>query len=128
MSLQTGDVVDGKVVKLLRYGVIVELGDGVSGLVHISEIAPEFVAAVEDYLREGDTVRVKVLGQKEEGRFDLSIKRAEHPDAEQQAPRRPSRRPTSEAFERRLTDFMKHSNQRQSDLNRFKSNRKRGKR
>jgi S1 RNA binding domain protein len=120
-------VVEGKVVKLLRYGVIVELTDGESGLVHISEIAPEFVAAVEDYLREGDDVRVKVLGQKEPGRYDLSIKQAEHPDAQHQ-PRRASRRPTTAAFERRLGDFMKGANQRQSDLNRSKSGKKRTRR
>jgi len=119
--------VEGKVVKLLRFGAIVELANGESGLVHISEIAPEFVAAVEDYLREGDEVRVKVLGMKEEGRYDLSIKQAEHPDAQRQS-RRPARRPISAAFERRLSEFMKSSNQRQSDLNRTKSGRKRSRR
>jgi len=127
VPLETGEVVEGKVVKLLRYGVIVELASGESGLVHISEIAPEFVASVEDYLREGDDVRVKVLGMKEEGRYDLSIKQAEYPDAQHQS-RRPSRRPTSAAFERRLSDFMKTSSQRQSDLNRSKAGRKRTRR
>jgi S1 RNA binding domain protein len=127
VPIETGEVVEGKVVKLLRFGAIVELANGESGLVHISEIAPEFVAAVEDYLREGDEVRVKVLGMKEEGRYDLSIKQAEHPDAQRQS-RRPPRRPISAAFERRLSEFMKSSNQRQSDLNRTKSGRKRSRR
>lgn len=127
MPIETGEVVEGKVVKLLRFGAIVELANGESGLVHISEIAPEFVAAVEDYLREGDEVRVKVLGMKEEGRYDLSIKQAEYPDAQRQS-RRPPRRPTTAAFERRLSEFMKSSSQRQSDLNRTKSGRKRSRR
>jgi S1 RNA binding domain protein len=124
---QIGDVVSGRVVKLLRYGAVVELEGGGSGLVHISEIAPEYVTAVEDYLREGDEVQVKVLGVKEEGRYELSIKRAEHPEEAQHA-RRPSRRPVSAAFERRLSEFMKASSRRQSDLNRNKSARKRGRR
>lgn len=115
-------------MKILRYGAIVELEGGETGLVHISEIAPEFVVAVEDHLREGDEVRVKILGMREPGRYDLSIKQAEHGDTPQEEPRRFRRRPTSASFERRLGEFMKASNRRQSDLNRGKSGRKRGRR
>ncbi len=125
MALQVGDVVAGRVVKLLRFGAIVRLENGESGLVHISEIAPEFVAAVEDYLREGDEVKVKIMGIKDEGRYELSIRRAEHPEQER---RRPARRPVSASFERRLSQFMKQSNSRQSDLNRDRHSRKRGRR
>ncbi|MCD6351889.1 MAG: S1 RNA-binding domain-containing protein [Armatimonadetes bacterium] len=125
MSVEIGEVVAGRVVKILRYGAIVELEGGGTGLVHISEIAPEFVVAVEDHLREGDEVRVKVLGMREPGRYDLSIKQAEHADAPRE-PRRFRRRPVSASFERRLDEFMKASNRRQSDLNRGKSGKKRG--
>ncbi len=128
MPVEIGEVVAGRVVKILRYGAIVELEGGETGLVHISEIAPEFVVAVEDHLREGDDVRVKVLGMREPGRYDLSIKQAEHADTPQEEPRRFRRRPTSASFERRLGEFMKASNRRQSDLNRGKSGRKRGRR
>jgi len=106
----------------------VELENGETGLVHISEIAPEFVVAVEDHLREGDDVRVKILGMREPGRYDLSIKQAEFTDTEQPEPRRFRRRPTSPSFERRLDEFMKGSNRRQSDLNRSKTSRKKGRR
>jgi len=125
VSVEIGEVVAGRVVKILRYGAIVELEGGGTGLVHISEIAPEFVVAVEDHLREGDEVRVKVLGMREPGRYDLSIKQAEHGDAPRE-PRRFRRRPVSASFERRLDEFMKASNRRQSDLNRGKSGKKRG--
>jgi len=128
VPVEIGEVVAGRVVKILRYGAIVELEGGETGLVHISEIAPEFVVAVEDHLREGDDVRVKVLGMREPGRYDLSIKQAEHADTPQEEPRRFRRRPTSASFERRLGEFMKASNRRQSDLNRGKSGRKRGRR
>jgi S1 RNA binding domain protein len=128
VSLQIGEVVAGQVVKLLRYGVIVELETGHTGLVHISEIAPEYVVAVEDHLREGDEVRVKVLGMHEPGRYDLSIKQAEYAEAEQQDRRPSRRRSTSASFERKLDEFMKASNRRQSDLNRSKTSRKRGRR
>ncbi len=125
MSLEIGEVVGGKVIKILRYGAIIELENGERGMVHISEIAPEFVAAVEDHLREGDEVRVKVLREREPGKYDLSIRQAEYPDS--QRPRR-SRRAVSAAFERRLSEFMKASNRRLSDLNRNKTGRKRGRR
>lgn len=126
MALQIGEVVGGKVVKLLRYGAIVELDNGETGLVHISEIAPEFVAAVEDHLREGDEVQVKILRMREPGRYDLSIRQAEHPEAEPR--RRGGRRRVPASFERRLSEFMKASNKRQSDLNRSRAGRKRGRR
>ena len=125
MALQVGDVVAGRVVKLLRFGAIVRLENGETGLVHISEIAPEYVAAVEDYLREGDEVTVKVMGIKDEGRYELSIRRAEYPEEER---RRPARRPVSASFERRLSQFMKQSNSRLSDLNKDRHSRKRGRR
>ncbi len=122
MALQVGDVVEGRVVKILRFGAIVELENGESGLVHISEIAPEFVAAVEDYLREGDVVKVKVMGIKEQGRYELSIRRAEYPD--QERPRR-RRAPRDPSFEKRLSEFMKASNRRLSGLNKGRSGRRR---
>ena len=51
-----------------------DLGDGVSGLVHISQIANERVENVFDHLKEGDVVRVKVLDVDQRGRIKLSIK------------------------------------------------------
>ena len=122
MALKVGDVVEGKVARILKYGAIVELENGESGLVHISEIAPEFVVAVEEHLREGDVVKVMVIGVKEEGRYDLSIRRAEYPD---QPRRRPMRQRTDAAFEKRLSEFMRRSNKRLSELSRGRSGRRR---
>ncbi len=125
MPANPGEIVDGKVIKLLKYGAIVELEEGESGLVHISEIANEYVRDVAEYLREGDQVTVKVLASKEPGRFELSIKQASPGGvgAGVAAPR--ARRSVNESFERRLDSFMKKSNQLQNERRRGRESRRR---
>ena len=60
--------------RLLDFGAIVQLLPGKDGLLHISQIANERVNAVSDYLKEGQTVRVKVIEADEKGRVRLSMK------------------------------------------------------
>jgi ribosomal protein S1 len=70
-----GDVVTGKVVRLVDFGAFVELEPGVEGLVHISQIAYEHVDKPGDVLDEGQQVDVKVLDIKpDDRRISLSIK------------------------------------------------------
>src|SRR5438094_7790326 len=76
MSVDTGTIVEGTVVKITNYGAFVELPDGRSGLVHIREIADTYVKDVRDYLKEQEKVKVKVLGLNERGKLDLSVKQA----------------------------------------------------
>lgn len=72
-GLSVGDVLEGKVTAIKKYGAFVQLSAGVSGLVHISQIASEYVKQVEDYLEVGDAVNVKVI-ELTNGRVSLSIK------------------------------------------------------
>ncbi len=72
-SIETGAVFDGKVESIQDYGVFVDLGDGVSGLVHVSQISTERVKHPSDVLKVGDEVKVKVIGKKD-GKLKLSIK------------------------------------------------------
>ena len=70
-----GSVVEGKVVRIASYGAFVELEPGLDGLVHISQIALTRIAKVEDEVKEGDIVRVKVLDVNTEAkRISLSIR------------------------------------------------------
>jgi S1 RNA binding domain protein len=80
MTVDVGTIVEGTVVKITHYGAFVELPDGKSGLVHISEIADTYVKDVKDYLKEHDRVRVKILGVNEKGKLDLSVKQALSPE------------------------------------------------
>lgn len=73
-EVEVGKVYDGKVVRLLDFGAIVQVLPGRDGLLHISQIANERVNAVADYLKEGQSVRVKVLEADDKGRLRLSMK------------------------------------------------------
>lgn len=66
----------GVVRRIMGYGAIVQLDDGTSGLVHISEIANRYVKDVREYCTEGAPIVVQVLGQKEDGRWEFSMRGA----------------------------------------------------
>lgn len=71
---EVGAVYDAKVVTLKDYGAFVDIAPGVSGLVHVSEIADERVSDVSEYVSEGETHKVKVVEVDRFGRVKLSIK------------------------------------------------------
>ena len=73
-DVETGDVYDAKVVKLMNFGAFAEILPGKQGLIHISEISTERVENVESVLSVGDNVDVKVIKVDKQGRIDLSIK------------------------------------------------------
>lgn len=77
-----GDIVEGKVMRLASFGAFVEIGSGLQGLVHISEISHKHIGTPGEVLEPGQTVQVKILGiNPEEERISLSIKAA-NPDKE----------------------------------------------
>lgn len=73
-EVEVGTVYEGKVVKLMDFGAFVTIMPGKDGLVHISQISDERVEKVSDKLREGDSVKVKVLEIDKQGRIRLSMK------------------------------------------------------
>ena len=81
MALEIGSVVEGKVTSIAKFGAFVLLPEGKSGLVHISEIANAFVSDVNEFVQVGQSVKVRVLNISEDGKINLSIKRAEEPGA-----------------------------------------------
>ena len=83
MQLEVGKIVEGKVNKITKFGAFVDLGENKVGLVHISEVAPTFVKEVGDYIKEGQTVKVKILNLSEDGKIGLSIKQATNAGQEQ---------------------------------------------
>jgi S1 RNA binding domain protein len=149
MLFEVGSIAKGSVTKVVPYGAIVRLEGGKTGLVHISEIANAFVRSVSDYINEGDPVLVKVIGISNQGRYELSLKRvpsdeyARHdlsppalrgedqpsgavgPTAAAEAPR--VARPTRSDFEKKLSDFLKESEERLAPL-RAAASAKRGRR
>jgi polyribonucleotide nucleotidyltransferase len=80
-DVEVGAVYDGTVIRLLDFGAIVSLLPGRDGLLHISQISQERVAAVADHLKEGQVVRVRVIEADDKGRLRLSMKQAAEPAA-----------------------------------------------
>ena len=85
-EVEVGRIYDGKVLRLLDFGAIVQVLPGKDGLLHISQIAKERVNQVSDYLKEGQEIRVKVLEADDKGRLRLSMKAAAEEDSHKSAP------------------------------------------
>lgn len=138
MEFGVGSIVEGKVTGITKFGAFVSLPGGKSGLVHISEIAYSYVSDVSEFLKEGQEVKVKVIGIDESNRINLSIKKAEEPPVKQagapaaggRAPRmnnngparggnfapRPAASKEPMDFEDRLKQFMQSSDSKLSEL------------
>ncbi len=75
-EVKVGEVFQGKVKRILDFGAFVEILPGQEGLVHISQLAPYRVGRVEDVVKVGDIIPVKVISIDEQGRINLSLKAA----------------------------------------------------
>ena len=92
-DFRVGDVIDGTVTKLVNFGAFVRVRDGLEGLIHISELSHQRVAHPGDVVREGQTLKLKIISlDSERHRLGLSLKQAEEP---------PARPATAEARPRR---------------------------
>jgi predicted RNA-binding protein with RPS1 domain len=115
-----GQIVKGKVVRLEEYGAFVEVtmedGEVATGLVHVSEVDADFVENIYAYLAEGDEVDVKVLDIKEDGKVDLSIKRADPEWQDEEMPNLRSK--LDKDFNKRLRRFMHKSQMIQGEARR----------
>ena len=140
MEPQVGNILEGKVTTITKFGAFVALEGGRSGLVHISEIANTYVNDVRDYLQEGQSVRVLVLPA-ENGKLNLSMKRvqpAPRPAAEARPAAKPAVRaggpqqplPPSgdKAFVDKLKHFLSTSVGKMADLHRSMDGKRGGRR
>lgn len=139
MTIEVGIKLEGKVTGITHFGAFVDLSGGVTGLVHISEIAHNYVKDVNDHLKIDDVVMVKVINVDKDGKIGLSIKQAvDKLASEQKPPRepRPDRHPGRDggryghgnrdrgthkspsfaSFEDKVSRFLKDSEERISSL------------
>lgn len=100
MQLEVGEIYEGKVTGITKFGAFVTFEDGQTGMVHISEVAPTFVNEIKDFITEGQSVKVRVLGVNDEGKVSLSIKKA-LPEDKQRRPRKDAPRREGGAQNRR---------------------------
>ncbi|MFC4600587.1 S1 domain-containing RNA-binding protein [Cohnella hongkongensis] len=131
MAIEVGTKLEGKVTGITHFGAFVDLTGGVTGLVHISEIADSYVKDVHEHLKINDTVKVKVINVDKDGKIGLSIRQAVDKPPEQQysqqtqqrGPRDRGGRPSkpggfgrSPSFDDKLSRFLKDSEERISSL------------
>ena len=79
MELKIGALLEGTVKTITNFGAFVVLPENRTGMVHISEVANQYVSDIRAHLAEGQTVKVKVMKIDENGKIALSIKKAEAP-------------------------------------------------
>ena len=138
MSIEVGSKVTGKVTGITNFGAFVELPGGSTGLVHISEVADNYVKDINEHLKVGDEVEVKVMNVEADGKIGLSIRKAkpqpERPERPERSerPDRPQRprhnnnrsndrfndRQPKENFEQKMARFLKDSDERLTTLKR----------
>lgn len=111
MPIELGSIVEGVVTGITNFGAFIELPGGVTGLVHISEIAEVYVKDVHDFLKTGDKVMVKVISVDPKGKIGLSIKQASPSN-------RTPKKKFQASFEDKLAKFMKDSEERLQVLKR----------
>ncbi|MBL4954196.1 S1 domain-containing RNA-binding protein [Neobacillus sp. OS1-32] len=136
MSIEVGSKLQGKVTGITNFGAFVELPDGSTGLVHISEVADNYVKDINDHLKVGDQVEVKVLNVEKDGKIGLSIKKAkDRPEPKERNSH--SQRPRhgkandrggnrTETFEAKMARFLKDSEDRLSSLKRHTESKRGG--
>jgi len=78
-DVEVGHIYIGKVKRITNFGAFVEIAPGKDGLVHVSELSDKFVKTVEEVVKIGDEIKVKVIGIDELGRVKLSKKQADQP-------------------------------------------------
>jgi len=93
-NIEVGSILTGKVTGIQPYGAFVALDDNTQGLVHISEITHGYVKDINEHLKVGDEIKVKVLSIDEgAGKIGLSIRATEEAPVQQAAkPKKPRKR------------------------------------
>ena len=117
MAAEVGSVIEGKVSGITKFGVFVDIGEGVTGMVHISEVARNYVKDIKEYVRMGQEVKVKVITVSPEGKVSLSIKQQRcctggGTDSFEFKPCRQEKM----SFEDMMSNFKKSSDEKMSDL------------
>lgn len=132
MSIDVGSKLQGKVTGITHFGAFVELPNGKTGLVHISEVADRYVKDINEYLKVGEQVKVKILQVGSDGKIGLSIKQAAEDFVESKPKRSPNPGSSSHrrggkpsrgiarttTFEDKISRFMKDSEERLSTIKR----------
>ena len=104
MSFEVGQVFNGKITGISKFGVFVSLPEKKTGMVHISEVSADYVKDIHEHVKEGQEVSVKIIGVDDKGRISLSMRKAQEG------------LPKSISFEDMMNKFKQDSDEKMSDL------------
>ena len=127
MGLEVGVICEGKVTSITKYGAFLSLEEGKNGMVHISEVSHTYVNDINDHLKVGETVKVKVIDIDEKGRISLSIRKAmpapPRPKSSFPRPVPAAPKPEELSFEDKLKQFMQDSDSKISGIKQYSERR-----
>ncbi|MBP3361943.1 MAG: S1 RNA-binding domain-containing protein [Clostridia bacterium] len=135
MAVEVGSVVTGKVVRVMPFGAFVQIGEKVTGLVHISEISRTYVENINDHIKVGDEVSAVVVKVEDNGKISLSIKKALASKPREQKKKEPIRPADVDwgkknnvdmSFEDRLSKFKMDSDENMAALRRSADSKRSG--
>ena len=117
MSIEIGSIVEGTVTNVTSFGAFIKpVNIEEDGLVHISEIANEYVSNIVDHVNVGDKVKIKIIGRNKNNKLELSMKQA----LEKEPPKPLFIKTTTnnDSFESQLSMFLKKSAEKHVDIRR----------
>ena len=143
MNLEKGKVYSGTVKNITNFGAFVDIysednsRDKATGMVHISEVADDYVKDIHDFLKEGQKVNIVVLGKNENGKYSFSIKKALTDNREEKTERNSepkqnnfrekkqteSKPEPKDDFEAMMSHFKRISEDKMCDINRIRDRR-----
>ncbi len=114
--IEPGNIIEVEVATIADFGVFVKCSNGEEGLIHISEVANEYVTNINKYVKLNEMVKVKVLGRNKKGKLEFSMKKA----VSKKPPKALFLRSLSEnkEFEDILTKYLKKSEEKHIDIRR----------
>jgi S1 RNA binding domain protein len=115
-AIEPGNVISVEVTNIADFGAFVRCENGEEGLIHISEVANEFVTNINKYVKLGENISVKVLGRNKKGKLEFSIKKVVDAKPKKALFIRSSSE--NKEFEDVLTKFLKRSDEKQVDIRR----------
>ena len=135
MQLEVGSVVSGKITGITNFGAFVQLEGGKVGLVHISEIALEYVKDINEHVKVGDLISAKVVEITSGGKISLSVKKLLEEERKKASPRPAdvtmftAKQDIDSSFEEKMSKFKAESDDKMLALKRnFESKRGSGRR
>ncbi|MCL2813361.1 MAG: S1 RNA-binding domain-containing protein [Oscillospiraceae bacterium] len=114
MKIQKGEVIEGKITGITKYGVFVEIDNENSGMIHISEISSGFIKDINEVLKINQTVKAVIIGVAENGKLALSIKQLSKENKAAQSAAEPAR--PQRDFEDMMNKFKRDSEEKMAEI------------